>query len=544
MKRRRTTIRNALLAGVAAVALSAVAPEASVAQGKPGWFGSIEGRYLNSFGDATDAGVSGYDFYTYGEFSESLDLDLDDGFGGKLLLGYLFPARSPQWDVAAAVSGGVLDGDDLSFSGSYFYSSALSFDVDVEAEAEMDYFVIDLEAGYNVGLGNPGHVRAFGGLRFARFDQDAHFDFGFDFSSYSGDIEAERDVDYWGVGPRVGVSGDFPLGDSNFSVVGGAAAAVLFGERETTDSLVVDFISSDPSSYSESEDDFQIVGNVEADLGVSYAVANNAGMNIEIAAGWRVETWFGVNNTDWNLVGPVPEIGEVGDNDGDQLMHGPFLRITITPGGAQKTAAKPRGGAAASRMAPTRVSQAPPLARVPKPKTEVVEPAPPREPPRTVVPASTGLDTETRLIKLKALYDQGLISDRDYYEKRRQLSPGMSAAKDDSKAAAVQVGPEKKPGEPEPSVKPDDEMVKIVFATPGTRGGEADRGSREYIMWVQRSLNQILGTDLDVDGIMGRQTRGAVRSFQTEAGIGVDGIAGPRTEDALIKAGASPPRPG
>ena len=207
---------------------------------------------------------------------------------------------------------------------------------------------------------------------------------------------------------------------------------------------------------------------------------------------------------------------------------------------------KPRteNGAAASMMAPTLISQASPLARAPKPRTEVVAPAPPREPPRTVVPASPGLDTETRLVKLKVLYDRGLIGDRDYYEKRRQLSSGTSAAKDDLKAAAVQVGPEKKPGDQEPAVKPDDEMVKIVFATPGTRGGEVDRGSREYISWVQRSLNQILGTDLDVDGIMGRQTRGAVRSFQTEAGVGVDGTPGHHTEDALIKAGASPPRPG
>ena len=207
---------------------------------------------------------------------------------------------------------------------------------------------------------------------------------------------------------------------------------------------------------------------------------------------------------------------------------------------------KPRteDDAVASRMAPTLISQVSPLARAPKPRTEVVAPAPPREPPRTVLPESTGLDTETRLVKLKTLYDKGLISDRDYYEKRRQLSLGMSAARDDLKAAAVQVGPEKKPGDQEPAVKPDDEMVKIVFATPGPRGGEADRGSREYVMWVQRSLNQILGMDLDVDGVMGRQTRGAVRSFQTEAGLGVDGTPGPRTEDALIKAGASPPRPG
>jgi len=33
---------------------------------------------------------------------------------------------------------------------------------------------------------------------------------------------------------------------------------------------------------------------------------------------------------------------------------------------------------------------------------------------------------------------------------------------------------------------------------------EIDRGSRDYIKWVQRSLNQLLGLNLAADGISGR----------------------------------------
>ena len=70
---------------------------------------------------------------------------------------------------------------------------------------------------------------------------------------------------------------------------------------------------------------------------------------------------------------------------------------------------------------------------------------------------------------------------------------------------------------------------------------EIDRGSRDYIKWVQRSLNQLLGLNLAADGISGTMTRSAVRSFQTRYGLAVDGIVGPQTEVALIRAGASQP---
>lgn len=73
--------------------------------------------------------------------------------------------------------------------------------------------------------------------------------------------------------------------------------------------------------------------------------------------------------------------------------------------------------------------------------------------------------------------------------------------------------------------------------------GEVDRKSREYIRWVQASLNKMLGLQLAVDGISGSKTRSAIRSFQEQYGLAVDGIVGENTEKALIKAGAGqPPR--
>jgi peptidoglycan hydrolase-like protein with peptidoglycan-binding domain len=62
---------------------------------------------------------------------------------------------------------------------------------------------------------------------------------------------------------------------------------------------------------------------------------------------------------------------------------------------------------------------------------------------------------------------------------------------------------------------------------------------------LQCSLNEVHGTHLAVDGLMGPKTRSAVRSFQSTNGLRVDGIVGPRTEAALVAAGARlPPQAG
>ncbi|MBA2592301.1 MAG: penicillin-insensitive murein endopeptidase [Gammaproteobacteria bacterium] len=84
-----------------------------------------------------------------------------------------------------------------------------------------------------------------------------------------------------------------------------------------------------------------------------------------------------------------------------------------------------------------------------------------------------------------------------------------------------------------------EELLSTDFAE--TWQGEVSRKSPDYVRWVQRSLNQILGLRLAVDGVIGRQTRSAVRRFQQQRGLKVDGIVGSQTESAFIAAGASSP---
>jgi outer membrane protein OmpA-like peptidoglycan-associated protein len=64
--------------------------------------------------------------------------------------------------------------------------------------------------------------------------------------------------------------------------------------------------------------------------------------------------------------------------------------------------------------------------------------------------------------------------------------------------------------------------------------GEVSRNKPEYIRWVQRALNQILGLRLPLSGVINARTRSAIRSFQQRQKLVADGIVGPKTEVALI----------
>jgi Putative peptidoglycan binding domain/Penicillin-insensitive murein endopeptidase len=80
----------------------------------------------------------------------------------------------------------------------------------------------------------------------------------------------------------------------------------------------------------------------------------------------------------------------------------------------------------------------------------------------------------------------------------------------------------------------DPELEESVLA-------EVDRRSSGYVRWLQQSLNKVGGARLTADGRMGARTRSVVRNFQAQRGLTADGVAGPRTEAALVALGAPPP---
>ncbi|MGH9841168.1 MAG: peptidoglycan-binding domain-containing protein, partial [Blastocatellia bacterium] len=117
----------------------------------------------------------------------------------------------------------------------------------------------------------------------------------------------------------------------------------------------------------------------------------------------------------------------------------------------------------------------------------------------------------------------------------RERLPVTGIAGPDTERALIAATRSTPPGEPE-----EFESFNHEFVDPEWNR-EVGRSGREYIRWVQSSLNRVLGLRLAVDGVAGQQTRSAVRGFQQQRGLTVDGQAGPQTEAALIAAGASPP---
>jgi len=82
--------------------------------------------------------------------------------------------------------------------------------------------------------------------------------------------------------------------------------------------------------------------------------------------------------------------------------------------------------------------------------------------------------------------------------------------------------------------------ARALAAVELNAGDAFDRNSPPYLEWVQRSLNDLSGVNLAVDGESGPATRGAVRQFQQAHQLNPSGSVDERTEAALIAAGADP----
>lgn len=68
---------------------------------------------------------------------------------------------------------------------------------------------------------------------------------------------------------------------------------------------------------------------------------------------------------------------------------------------------------------------------------------------------------------------------------------------------------------------------------------EVELSSTGYLLWVQRSLNRILGSRLAMDGSDSVPYRTLVRQFQERHGLPVTGAVDSPTQDAIIKANES-----
>lgn len=301
--------RYAVLATVSAAALMvtiergplAADVAAPVAQDR--WWFSVEGQYLLFDGDSADYSFDGDDFFR---------LKPDDGWGIGGEIGFQ-PADSP-WSFVGRVRYGQSnkEKDSQVYSG-YYYGRD-------DADHREEHIVADLEIGRDVGLGALGdgsNVRLFGGVRFAHFNGKGSFSTYSNFGPTSTDLDIKRK--FTGIGPRIGFDATMPLSDQ-FSLDVGAAGAVLFGKQKFEASGTTSYSAFGPYDVNEKRSKSVVVPNLEASAAFSWLITDDA----KFSLGYRVDSYFDVYD-DGSVFG--------GRDEGDRIIHGPFIKLTIGTGG-------------------------------------------------------------------------------------------------------------------------------------------------------------------------------------------------------------------
>jgi len=337
-------LRKTLLSTASVGALMALQTEAATAQmytSGPGFHLSLEGRYLMNAGGRVP--VWDQDAVTTNTGNQKSRAD--DGWGGKAMIGYRF---SNNWDIALAAAMGRLRGDTERGDAVLFSSPTLP-EFPTENKTKLDYHIADFEVGYTWQMGK-SNLRLFGGARYAHFEQKARSQF-FSFATTSIVTIGNRESKFSGIGPRIGLNGQFALGAGGFHVFGGVAGAAVIGKFKEDHQMVVPASTGSilASGSVRAKSKTKVVPNLEGELGIGYEF-RSGGTTLALRAGYRADAWWGVSSKAAPisdavipLVPPVaPIFIDKRSDSSNQIFHGPFLRLTATFGPAAMAAVAPQ----------------------------------------------------------------------------------------------------------------------------------------------------------------------------------------------------------
>ena len=175
------------------------------------------------------------------------------------------------------------------------------------------------EDGAHLGaLGEGSNIRLFAGLRFAHFKGDGSLSTHYSsFGPFRSDVDIKRK--FTGIGPRIGFDAMLPLAEQ-FSLDVGAAGAVLFGKQKFESHGNYSAFGTEFSENSESRSKNAVVPNLEASAAFSWLITDNA----KFSLGYRVDSYWDVYDN-----GTIFD----GRDEGDRIIHGPFIKLTIGTGG-------------------------------------------------------------------------------------------------------------------------------------------------------------------------------------------------------------------
>lgn len=286
----------------------------------PGWLVSVDYLNWDLRQRGTDFAITTDDSAVVGRGSvHNLDLDRNSGVrtslgyrtraGWELALGYTYFQTDGAASAAAPAGGNLW----ATRSHPARYEEADTAD----ASGEFSYHVFDLEARYPLVRRCPVAVQIFGGLRWARIDQEFRVAYnGADF--INGQFSDVSGMTAYGL--RLGAESQWRL-NSSWSLFGNAAGSVLYGRFHTA---LLETNRAAAETVVDVRDDYdQAVPVIDAAVGVAW----NRGP-WEIRGGYELANWF--NLADRSMFPDFEHEGAYTPQSQDVLLDGLFVRFSYT----------------------------------------------------------------------------------------------------------------------------------------------------------------------------------------------------------------------
>lgn len=160
---------------------------------------------------------------------------------------------------------------------------------DANGTVRSAYDAVNLEGGHTFCTDCPFQLRAFGGVEFARINQALTGLFqsadGTDASGYTNNSL------FTGAGPRLGLQGQYTLGD--FQLIGEFAGAALIGtSRSSIDFLTITPAFGNNNQALTSPNATQVIPSVDARLAAAYAFPSTSYGQFKIELGYQAAIYF------------------------------------------------------------------------------------------------------------------------------------------------------------------------------------------------------------------------------------------------------------
>jgi hypothetical protein len=162
------------------------------------------------------------------------------------------------------------------------------------------YDAVDFDFGQYLSLGTRMQTRWFAGVRFAQINQDQTTSYAPKPTDLAPSGSIADNSKFSGIGPRLGVDGNYYLG-KGFGFVTQLAGSLLVGNTESNTT----WLTENPSTV-DNPSQSRVVPALDGKLGVDYSKAMRNGSHFAIEAGYQISEYFNAidrNTTAWSSDG-------------------------------------------------------------------------------------------------------------------------------------------------------------------------------------------------------------------------------------------------